>query len=500
MGSTLPPTIPSVILANSRGARMAAIGDSTTIADGYTPLSGAPSAQGNNWPTYLSLASGGLISILRNFGVGGTTSLQALNTQLPQVLATNPLPDFCLIGTGTNDTDPVNQTQPNVTAICQRLIAAGIRPIIRSMPPAGMQAISAPNNVVVTTSTTGGTLQAGTYSYRVAVTTPNGKSLPGPEVMVNTTGSTSANTITWQSVPSGGGYEVYGRTSGAELLIGVINNTGGQSRPLCSFTDTGSVTPSGAMPVTNTTGSSLSSTVRTKIVTGNAILNRIAQKLGIPFLDMYNFFVDPATGTYQLGTTIEGTHPCSQSMKLFGQNAWASLQNFFPPFVPYLCGDNADPTQLFGNPLYLNNNGNYPTGWAPFSGSAAESMVTVSGIRGQTYRTAIPGYAARFSTWQINSGFSVGDTIQVSGKMQLSGADQNGGQGLFQLYAVGPNAAIGGYVLNSDTGGVVTFQFEGTVPAGTTALQLKKNVSYGPCTFDIGEINVRNLTALGITP
>src|SRR5882757_2835293 len=45
---------------------------------------------------------------------------------------------------------------------------------------------------VLTPSTTGGTLAAGTYAYRIVVVNANGKSLPGPEVTTVTTGATGS--------------------------------------------------------------------------------------------------------------------------------------------------------------------------------------------------------------------------------------------------------------------------------------------------------------------
>jgi hypothetical protein len=102
--------------------------------------------------------------------------------------------------------------------------------------------VGAPTGVGVATATTGGTLAAATYGYRVSAVYPWGESAASAEVTVTTTGTTSENTISW-TLPSGAtAAKVYGRTSGGELLIATV--AAGTS----SYLDTGSVTPSGALP------------------------------------------------------------------------------------------------------------------------------------------------------------------------------------------------------------------------------------------------------------
>lgn len=102
--------------------------------------------------------------------------------------------------------------------------------------------VGAPTSVAVATATTGGTLAAGTYGYRVSAVYPWGESRVGAEVQITTTGTTSENTISW-TLPAGAtAAKIYGRTVGAELYIATV--AAGTS----SYTDTGSVTPSGALP------------------------------------------------------------------------------------------------------------------------------------------------------------------------------------------------------------------------------------------------------------
>lgn len=114
-------------------------------------------------------------------------------------------------------------------------------------------ALSTPTGVIATPAGAGGTLAAGTYSYRVSATNANGETLASTAVTAVTTGATSKVTVGWNAVvpPAGAsavtGYKVYGRTGGAELLIATTG------AGVLTYEDTGSVTPAGALPTANTT-------------------------------------------------------------------------------------------------------------------------------------------------------------------------------------------------------------------------------------------------------
>ena len=94
------------------------------------------------------------------------------------------------------------------------------------------------------TSTTGGTLAAATYSYRVTFVAAGVETAPSPAKTQVTTGSTSTVTIDVTAiVPTNAtSWKIYGRTSGSELLMGTVN------LPTKTFVDDNSVTPSGALP------------------------------------------------------------------------------------------------------------------------------------------------------------------------------------------------------------------------------------------------------------
>lgn len=80
--------------------------------------------------------------------------------------------------------------------------------------------IAAPANLAGVGSTTGGTLAAGTYTYRVTAITEQGESVASTAAVVVTTGTTSKVTLTWDAVTSATGYRVFSKLgAGAESLL-----------------------------------------------------------------------------------------------------------------------------------------------------------------------------------------------------------------------------------------------------------------------------------------
>jgi hypothetical protein len=106
--------------------------------------------------------------------------------------------------------------------------------------------LATPVNSGFTTATTGGTLAAATYFYRVSATNTSGESLASTETSQVTTGSTSTVTVNWGAVTGATGYRIYGRTTGAEQFIAAVTG-------VTTYVDIGTPAPSGALPGANTT-------------------------------------------------------------------------------------------------------------------------------------------------------------------------------------------------------------------------------------------------------
>lgn len=111
---------------------------------------------------------------------------------------------------------------------------------------------SAPGIPGSSTAVSGGTLAAATYSYRLSAVIGGIETQASTAKTQVTTGTTSTVTIDWTTIAASTPYngatsfKVYGRSAGSELLMGTVN------MPTTIFTDTGSVTPSGALPAATT--------------------------------------------------------------------------------------------------------------------------------------------------------------------------------------------------------------------------------------------------------
>ncbi len=114
--------------------------------------------------------------------------------------------------------------------------------------PAGM-GLAAVGSVSSSTATSGGSLAAATYGYKVTALSAWGEGLPSAERTQVTTGSASTVTVSWPAVAGAGSYRIYGRTSG-----GPWGALAAVTAPTVSWVDTGSATAGAAPPTADTTG------------------------------------------------------------------------------------------------------------------------------------------------------------------------------------------------------------------------------------------------------
>lgn len=105
--------------------------------------------------------------------------------------------------------------------------------------------ISAPGTVTPTGSTTGGTLAANTYFWKVTALTAKGETTGSPEATATTTGATSSVGLAWAAITGAIGYNVYRGTVTNTENVQYFTATN-------SFTDTGAATVADTVPATNT--------------------------------------------------------------------------------------------------------------------------------------------------------------------------------------------------------------------------------------------------------
>lgn len=103
--------------------------------------------------------------------------------------------------------------------------------------------IPTPIQSASTTSTTGGTLAAGTYYYVITATNAAGETLPSNEVSQVTTGATSSNTINWTAVTGATGYKIFRSTSSGTQAVHYVVGA------VVAYLDTNAATTAGSPPV-----------------------------------------------------------------------------------------------------------------------------------------------------------------------------------------------------------------------------------------------------------
>lgn len=114
-------------------------------------------------------------------------------------------------------------------------------------------ALTPPSMTAPSTATTGGTLAAATYFYKITATRATvvaGETTASLEQSVTTTGSTSTVSLSWAAIAGASGYKIYRSTSnGTEVLTHTIT-----SGATTSYTDAGDAAGTVQPPSVNGTG------------------------------------------------------------------------------------------------------------------------------------------------------------------------------------------------------------------------------------------------------
>ncbi|HEY3630411.1 MAG TPA: hypothetical protein VGL21_05900, partial [Jatrophihabitantaceae bacterium] len=118
-------------------------------------------------------------------------------------------------------------------------------------------ALSAMGTVSSSTATTGGSLVAATYGYKVTALSSYGETAASAEKTQVVPSGTSTNTVTltWTAITGAVGYRIYGRTGGGPWQV--INQVAQATSP--TWTDTGAITPDPSMvaPSADTSGTAV---------------------------------------------------------------------------------------------------------------------------------------------------------------------------------------------------------------------------------------------------
>lgn len=252
----------------------------------------------------------------------------------------------------------------------------------------------------------------------------------------------------------------------------------------------------------------------------NAADQQLCSSLGVTYVNPW--FVCTANGHWIDATySIDGTHPTPMASRKAGAALWSLLA---PMFVGSqdLTWQNTDLSGLIPNGLFQNvqsagSNGYVPTGWV---GS------TTTGITHSVAAIAQPGVgnywqiaANNASSWAVStmtglsipSGWTAGDTVRLSCRVNTSGFEANG-SALAGSYPT--QGKIGAYInlswggtssslllreIDGDISGV--FSVDGVIPSGATgaAMQVVIDPYSGSTvsgTLQIAQLQVHNLSLL----
>lgn len=133
-----------------------------------------------------------------------------------------------------------------------------------TVPASNTTALAAPGTVTPTGSTTGGTLAAATYYYKVTALNAVGETTGSAEASVVTTGTTSSVALSWGAVTAATSYKVYRGTAAAGENVYYTTSAN-------SYTDTGATSTAGTVPGANTTQVSAPGTVTLTTANGGTL-------------------------------------------------------------------------------------------------------------------------------------------------------------------------------------------------------------------------------------
>jgi hypothetical protein len=287
-----------------------------------------------------------------------------------------------------------------------------------------LESIGTPIGVAVNTVGTSG---ATTYGYRISAINSVGETLASATV-TTTSGNASLTTsnfnrITWNRVFEATAYNVYGRTSGSELLISQTTHL--------HFDDTGAITPSGALPSVDTTGYDSS-----KINIGNTIkLNQDGS-------------LSPLNGAV--------CRPGEFSTAIFTHLVWANQRSGDIDMVFFADNASAAPTRRIVLSEYNKKNGDFSIkGFITLTFPPATNH-TIRGFN-SSYNVYTTGSVAVSGTavTGTNTTWST-DRLAVGSRIGFGSTDPSKITRWYEISAIGSNTSI-----------TLTASVDATITAGT---------------------------------
>lgn len=185
----------------------------------------------------------------------------------------------------------------------------------------------------------------------------------------------------------------------------------------------------------------------------------IARYYGIRVIDPYSWLVNPTTGLYETGYSVDGIHPTPAGIAAGCLSGSEVLSNITSKQRPYLA---AVSETVIGNPSNLLRNGAFyvsgsppnPGGWTVNSTGAAQTLVAATKpYTGNTFTyDKTSGGAAYALDGNGDMSLVAGHLYEFSGRLKISGLNPGSASGctLAINYASGAHRPFRSFVQNGD--------------------------------------------------
>ncbi|WP_295787529.1 GDSL-type esterase/lipase family protein [uncultured Microbacterium sp.] len=202
-----------------------------------------------------------------------------------------------------------------------------------------------------------------------------------------------------------------------------------------------------------------------------------ARSQQIPYVDIYNVLVDPATGAYRAAfahtSGTDGTHPSPAGTAKIAQTIWDAIAPIVPKLTPPLISDASDVTGVFtSNQLFTTTQtgggGTTPGSWSTvgtFDATATPSVVADPDGFGNRFRVDRSGGVGGAG---ISRNFTAvaGHRYRIRARVKSSGL-----RAMVQLFRDSANALRADLGAGTSYDGIVDFVMTPTT-GGTTQVQL----------------------------
>lgn len=480
--------------------RMVPVGDS--ITESYTNIGNFFGA----WPLHLALESNGSVIPIVNGAHGGWTSKQLQNAFLSEVIAQNP--NMVILMPGRND-DP-DQPPLDMIALCEFALAEcrkiGAELVLVNSTPQGRGAMPPPTGTAEKSASAGGSMGPGTYRWRITALNAGGETTPSAPVEFTLpagSGATNRVRLSWSHVPGANSYKIYKETSDGSGVYGLYTTISAISSPAYYadkyWNDFNHLTPNASVnpPATNSTALPVSRVDHA--MRRNAWLSKFAAENRLILVDVYSLLSDGLTGMWKSGYSHDGTHPTGEANAIIADAIWRAVKSLIKQAPPMITGSSGDSVNLMPNGTFSTVTGNRPTGWALSTSPSYDTAPTTEsvgprvGFVGNCYTLdrSAGGELVAVSP-QATSGFSLGDELVLSVRLETEGIAANGS--LCEVaFLTQADATVARFSVIAADHPPAVVSYRRTVGAGVTGIKLSLKLR-GAGKVRVGQVTIYNLT------